>query len=541
MIEHTSHGDEHRCPDHARCRRRDGRRRRGLRRGGRRAHRRMSRPPGNDAQLAKDRPRLDAPRGGTARRRGRRRGSARADRSQARAEHPDDHQPSCCRACEPGSGDDQQGAGARGRGGLAHPWIVVDGGPTEVSGPRPGVRGRCPRPAVLGLQDTNEVGPVAGVCRTFGVEEDHVPTRLGRAPQRVGRVLGTQLDEPLEAHVSQVRPGLRRTGGVEIDGDEVSADAPGGGRHQPQRGIAVGGAGAPAAFARSAARTRTASRPRGVGLDIAQPIEPDPPRLASCARPGKLVEIVDVSETAVRPSGPPSGLPSLAKLVTMVAGDRHRPVKAARQEFSFRSGHPALDFAATRMFRGTGWACSGAAERPAGGLPPGRSQQACWITPRPTSRRGAPSRGGDRAPRSRLRGSALATIGQRGRPPPTALRGSTRQRGAERAAVTIALRRLPVIRSGSLQQVLGSLARGAVVLFGGTRGDTGPSVRAGRLDTAHVHRPHARAQPRVVRDGRMWQPRQRRRLSQASHTSLLTAGRGSVATGARDGTRPLMA
>ena len=60
-----------------------------------------------------------------------------------------------------------------------------------------------------GAQHAHQVGPVAGVVRALGVEEDQVEGAVGEAAQRLGGVLRAQLDEVVDAGLGEVvlRPG----------------------------------------------------------------------------------------------------------------------------------------------------------------------------------------------------------------------------------------------------------------------------------------------------------------------------------------------
>ena len=130
--------------------------------------------------------------------------------------------------------------------------------------------------------------------------------------------------------------------------------------------------------------------------------------------------------------------------------------------FSFRSGHPALDFAATRMFR----------------EPVGHARE-LLTEPQALAAWAVAAGLLDRAPpqlparslvaaielREAVYEPALATIGS-GPSSSQDLATLNHHAAQKPVAVTLAADG-SVVRSGSLHQVLGSLARGAVELFGG--------------------------------------------------------------------------
>ena len=56
----------------------------------------------------------------------------------------------------------------------------------------------------VGAHDADQLGPVAGVQRALGVEEDQVEGVVGEAAQRLGGVLGAQLDAVGHAGVGRL-------------------------------------------------------------------------------------------------------------------------------------------------------------------------------------------------------------------------------------------------------------------------------------------------------------------------------------------------
>ena len=105
------------------------------------------------------------------------------------------------------------------------------------------------------LERVDQIRPVADVCRALGVEEDHVPARVGEAFERVRGIVCAQFDVRIELHGLQVRSGLLGTGRIDLDADHAPVDALGR-VCQPEGGVAVG---CPDVSSRRAAVARTST------------------------------------------------------------------------------------------------------------------------------------------------------------------------------------------------------------------------------------------------------------------------------------------
>src|SRR5450755_3110739 len=105
------------------------------------------------------------------------------------------------------------------------------------------------------LERADQIRPVADVCRALGVEEDHVPARVGEAFERVRGIVCAQFDVRIELHGLQVRSGLLGTGRIDLDADHAPVDALGR-VCQPEGGVAVG---CPDLSSRRAAVARTST------------------------------------------------------------------------------------------------------------------------------------------------------------------------------------------------------------------------------------------------------------------------------------------